>query len=168
MALPFVSDKAKKMIDLVRSCFFLRFVQTRSSAGCSHIPDLILTSLIQVEKWVAEECIPADNVYSSQLSAQASRWSGHPSILETLKSRAKALGIWNMFLPKNHFANEGSPGFTNLEYGLMAEQLGKSRIASEACNCAAPDTGNMEVIARYGNRAQKDKWLRPLLDGQIR
>ncbi|KAI9877065.1 MAG: hypothetical protein M1823_007166, partial [Watsoniomyces obsoletus] len=125
MALPFVSDKAKKMIDLV-------------------------------EKWVAEECIPADNVYSSQLSAQASRWSGHPSILETLKSRAKALGIWNMFLPKNHFANEGSPGFTNREYGLMAEQLGKSRIASEACNCAAPDTGNMEVIARYGNRAQKD------------
>jgi hypothetical protein len=68
-----------------------------------------------------------------------------------MKKRAKELGIWNMFLPKNHFANEGSPGFTNLEYGLMAEQLGKSRIASEACNCAAPDTGNMEVIARYGS-----------------
>lgn len=124
--------------------------------------------LSQVEKWVAEECIPADNVYSSQLAAQASRWSGHPSILETLKDRARELGIWNMFLPKNHFANEGSPGFTNLEYGLMAEQLGKSRIASEACNCAAPDTGNMEVIARYGNRVQKDKWLKPLLAGQIR
>jgi acyl-CoA dehydrogenase len=73
-----------------------------------------------------------------------------------------------MFLPKNHFANEGSPGFTNLEYGLMAEQLGKSRIASEACNCAAPDTGNMEVIARYGNKKQKDTWLRDLLDGKIR
>jgi acyl-CoA dehydrogenase len=85
-----------------------------------------------------------------------------------MKSRAKELGIWNMFLPKNHFANEGSPGFTNLEYGLMAEQLGKSRIASEACNCAAPDTGNMEVIARYGNSEQKAKWLKPLLAGEIR
>jgi acyl-CoA dehydrogenase len=122
----------------------------------------------QVEKWVAEECIPADIVYASQLSQQSSRWRGHPSILDKLKTRAKELGIWNMFLPKNHFANEGSPGFTNLEYGLMAEQLGKSRVASEACNCAAPDTGNMEVIARYGNAEQKELWLKPLLAGEIR
>lgn len=86
--------------------------------------------------------------------------------MDDLKAKAKKLGLWNMFLPKNHY-KEGA-GFTNLEYGLMAEILGKSRVASEACNCAAPDTGNMEVIAKYGNDAQKRQWLQPLLDGKIR
>ena len=94
------------------------------------------------------------------------RFDAHPPIMEALKKRAKELGLWNMFLPKNHF-KEGA-GFSNLEYGLMAEYLGKSRVASEATNCAAPDTGNMEVIAKYGTEAQKKKWLQPLLDGHIR
>lgn len=86
--------------------------------------------------------------------------------MDDLKAKAKKLGLWNMFLTNNDY-KEGA-GFTNLEYGLMAEILGKSRVASEACNCAAPDTGNMEVIAKYGNDAQKRQWLQPLLDGKIR
>ena len=94
------------------------------------------------------------------------RFSSHPPVLEDLKKRAKELGLWNMFLPKNHF-KEGA-GFSNLEYGLMAEYLGKSRVASEATNCAAPDTGNMEVFAKYGTQEQKDRWLKPLLAGKIR
>ncbi|KAH0846365.1 hypothetical protein AYO21_07457 [Fonsecaea monophora] len=119
-----------------------------------------------VEKFVDEECIPADVVYSSQIGSGDARWHGHPSIMDDLKAKARALGIWNMFLPKNHFKD--GPQFTNVEYGLMAEQLGKSITASEACNCAAPDTGNMEVIARYGSPAQKERWLKPLLAGEIR
>ena len=87
-------------------------------------------------------------------------------MIEDLKKRARELGLWNLFLPKNHF-KEGA-GFSNLEYGLMAEYLGKSFIASEAVNCSAPDTGNMEVFAKYGTQAQKDRWLKPLLDGKIR
>ena len=86
--------------------------------------------------------------------------------MEELKAKARSLGLWNMFLPKNHFPQ--GAGFSNLEYGLMAEYLGKSKVASEATNNAAPDTGNMEVLAKYGNAAQKKEWLEPLLDGKIR
>jgi acyl-CoA dehydrogenase len=131
--------------------------------------------LLQVEKFVEEECIPSDTVFAYQTGIGDERWDGHPSILEDLKKRARELGIWNMFLPKNHYSNlseydptNSAGGFTNLEYGLMAELLGRSRTASEATNCAAPDTGNMEVIARYGTAEQKKQWLTPLLAGQIR
>lgn len=87
--------------------------------------------------------------------------------MRDLKERAKQLGLWNMFLP--HHYSEQAGGFTNLEYGLMAEYLGKSvGIASEATNCAAPDTGNMELLAKFGSKEQKERWLQPLLDGEIR
>lgn len=136
IARPFVSERAMKTLDLV-------------------------------EKFVEEECIPADAVFARQIGETTEqRFSSHPPIMEELKAKAKKLGLWNMFLPKNHF-KEGA-GFSNLEYGLMAEYLGKSRTASEATNCAAPDTGNMEVLAKYGNEAQKRKWLDPLLNGEIR
>ncbi|KXS95813.1 hypothetical protein AC578_6263 [Pseudocercospora eumusae] len=141
---PFVSDKAKKLLDTL-------------------------------EQWIDEEVIPADAVYSAQTGIGDERWEGHGSILDDLKKRARELGLWNMFLPRNHYANlaqydqyGGAGGFTNVEYGLMAELLGRSKLGSEACNCAAPDTGNMEVIARYGTHEQKQKWLAPLLAGEIR
>jgi acyl-CoA dehydrogenase len=87
--------------------------------------------------------------------------------MEDLKAKARKVGLWNLFLPKTHFP-QISAGFSTLEYGLMAEYLGKSLTASEATNCAAPDTGNMELLARYGNAAQQKEWLEPLLDGKIR
>lgn len=123
-------------------------------------------TLDTVTRFVNEECLPADPVLEAQIGHGSARWEAHPPIVEDLKKKARALGLWNMFLPAGHYKE--SPGFTNLEYGLMAEQLGRSRVASEAVNCAAPDTGNMEVLAKYGNEEQKKKWLRPLMDGQIR
>ncbi|KAI1645068.1 acyl-CoA dehydrogenase NM domain-like protein [Daldinia loculata] len=119
-----------------------------------------------VAKFVEEECIPADPVVDAQIGEGSARWESHPPIIEELKAKAKKLGLWNMFLPKGHYKE--SPGYTNLEYGLMAEWLGRSKIASEATNCAAPDTGNMEVLAKYGNEAQKAQWLKPLMEGEIR
>ncbi|KAH6626435.1 acyl-CoA dehydrogenase/oxidase [Chaetomium sp. MPI-SDFR-AT-0129] len=130
------------------------------------VSDKAKTTLDVVAKFVEEECIPADAVYEAQIGSGDARWKAHPPILEDLKKKARSLGLWNMFLPKGHYKE--SPGWTNLEYGLMAEWLGKSRTASEAVNCAAPDTGNMEVLAKYGNDAQKAEWLKPLMEGEIR
>ncbi|KAK5662760.1 hypothetical protein OQA88_6167 [Cercophora sp. LCS_1] len=130
------------------------------------VSDRARKTLDVVAKFVEEECIPADAVYEAQIGTGDGRWEQYPQIIEDLKQKAKNLGLWNMFLPKGHYKE--SPGFTNLEYGLMAEWLGKSRTASEAVNCAAPDTGNMEVLAKYGNEAQKAQWLKPLMDGVIR
>ncbi|OAL56763.1 acyl-CoA dehydrogenase NM domain-like protein [Pyrenochaeta sp. DS3sAY3a] len=118
-----------------------------------------------VEKFVNEDCIPADRVYDAQLGSGEQRWT-YPPIMEDLKARARSLGLWNMFLAKGHY-KEGA-GFTNLEYGLMCEQFGRSRTASEATNNAAPDTGNMELLAKYGTEAQKERWLGPLLRQEIR
>lgn len=89
-------------------------------------------------------------------------WPG----LSDLKTRAKAAGLWNLFLPKSYGAL--SPGLTNLEYAPLAEIMGRIIWSSEVFNCSAPDTGNMEVIAKYGTKEQKDQWLTPLMNGDIR
>ncbi|RYP05701.1 hypothetical protein DL764_003626 [Monosporascus ibericus] len=130
------------------------------------VSDKAKRTLDIVAKFVEEECIPADPVLGAQIGEGDARWDRHPPIVDELKAKAKALGLWNMFFPKGHYKE--SPGYSNLEYGLMAEWLGKSIVASEATNCAAPDTGNMEVLAKYGNEAQKAQWLKPLMDGEIR
>ncbi|KAI8912994.1 acyl-CoA dehydrogenase/oxidase [Powellomyces hirtus] len=117
--------------------------------------------------FVELECIPAEALHHKQMGAQGSadRWKVVPSVIEHLKTRAKSLGLWNLFLPSYY---KESPGLTNLEYGILCEIMGRSHVAAEACNCAAPDTGNMEVFAKYGNDAQKAQWLKPLMDGTIR
>jgi len=118
--------------------------------------------------FVDHECIPAETVYDEQISIDpAQRWKVIPPVIEELKTRAKKLGLWNLFLSKAHYPDVGVD-LSNLEYSVMAEVMGRSHVAPEACNCAAPDTGNMEVFARYGTPEQKKKWLVPLLEGKTR
>jgi acyl-CoA dehydrogenase len=113
-----------------------------------------------------EHVYPAEAVYHEQLVASGDPHS-HPAVMEELKEQARELGLWNLFLP--HGGEEfGAPGLSNLDYAPLAEIMGRSHIASEACNCAAPDTGNMEVLTLFGTPEQKERWLRPLLEGEIR
>jgi acyl-CoA dehydrogenase len=110
-----------------------------------------------------ERVFPAEAVYAQQL-ADAGTPHAQPAVMEELKEEARSRGLWNMFLPDP----DHGPGLSNLDYAPLAEILGRSGIASEACNCSAPDTGNMEVLAQFGTDDQKDRWLQPLLDGEIR
>jgi acyl-CoA dehydrogenase len=107
---------------------------------------------------------PNEALFAQQVNA-GDRWEP-AEILDELKALAREAGLWNLFLPKEY--GEFSPGLTNLEYAPLAEIMGGVLWAPEVFNCNAPDTGNMEVLARYGNAAQQDQWLRPLLDGKIR
>jgi acyl-CoA dehydrogenase len=112
---------------------------------------------------------PAVETYAAQ-DAEGERWKVIP-ILEELKVKAKSEGLWNLFLPPSSTHDGGDyhgAGLTNLDYALCAEQMGRVSWASEVFNCSAPDTGNMEVLHRYGSGEQKAKWLRPLLAGEIR
>jgi acyl-CoA dehydrogenase len=113
--------------------------------------------------FVAEHVYPAEAVYQRQLAEAETRWT-IPPVMEELKRKARAEGLWNLFLP----AHDGGAGLSNLEYAPLCEIMGGSPIAPEVFNCAAPDTGNMEVFARYGTEAQKKTWLEPLLAGEIR
>jgi acyl-CoA dehydrogenase len=107
---------------------------------------------------------PAEPVFAEQLAARPDEWTA-PPVMEELKERARALGLWNLFLPH---AEHGA-GLSNLDYAPIAELTGHSpSLAPEAMNCAAPDTGNMELLAMYGTPEQQERWLKPLLDGQIR
>ncbi len=110
-----------------------------------------------------EHVYPNESIYSDAVNAGESRWT-IPPIMAELKTRARDAGLWNLFLPDDQYG----AGLTNLEYAPLAEIMGRSLIASEAFNCSAPDTGNMEVLFRYGSEAHKEEWLLPLLNGEIR
>ena len=120
----------------------------------------------KIRKFVEEKVEPVEHEYHEEVSV-GDRWSHTPrqdEIMEGLKQDARNLGLWNFFLPKS----QGGAGISNLEYAHLAEIMGRSRLASEAMNCSAPDTGNMEVLERYGSEEQKKQWLEPLLEGKIR
>jgi acyl-CoA dehydrogenase len=126
------------------------------SARCSEFKER-LTSFMD------EHVYPAEELYERQLR-ESGNPHHHPPVMEELKTRAREAGLWNMFLPD---AEHGA-GLSNSDYAPLAEILGRARIASEACNCSAPDTGNMEVLHQFGSEEQKERWLMPLLDGEIR
>ena len=126
----------------------------------------------QVQRFMDEHIYPAEAAYKAELEANTAagkRWSALQTI-EQLKPKAKAAGLWNLFLPVDSAAASGyaGAGLTNQEYAPLAEIMGRVPWASEVFNCSAPDTGNMETIARYGSEENKARWLRPLLDGEIR
>jgi alkylation response protein AidB-like acyl-CoA dehydrogenase len=112
--------------------------------------------------FMAQHIYPNEGVHFEQ--AEAAGPYGHAAIIDELKPKARATGLWNLFLPPGH----GEQGLTNLEYAPLCEIMGRSLMAPEVFNCAAPDTGNMETIARYGTAEQKQQWLQPLLQGEIR
>jgi len=113
--------------------------------------------------FMAEHIYPNEEEYYREHEAQEDRWQA-PTLLEELKARAREAGLWNLFLPHS----DSGAGFSNLEYAPLCEEMGKVGFAPEVFNCAAPDTGNMETLERYGSPEQKKQWLEPLLAGKIR
>jgi acyl-CoA dehydrogenase len=124
--------------------------------------------LDRVSSFMDKHVRPAVDTYKKQ-DAEGERWKVIP-VVEELKAKAKADGLWNMFMPPSSHEDEEfhGAGLSNLEYALLAEQMGHIGWASEVFNCSAPDTGNMEVFMRYGSKEHKQKWLKPLMNGEIR
>jgi len=128
--------------------------------------DRVKDLIVQVSKFMDDHIWPAEEVYASQMDAfrkEGNPWRV-PPVIEELKTKAKAQGLWNFFLPES----QNGFGLTNLEYAPLAEIMGQIGFASEVFNCSAPDSGNMEVLDKYGSREQQDQWLKPLLEGEIR
>ncbi|MCB1710002.1 MAG: acyl-CoA dehydrogenase family protein, partial [Halioglobus sp.] len=122
--------------------------------------------LADVRNFMEQEIAPLEREYLDEI-AVGDRWqftARQTDIMEGLKDKARARGLWNFFLTDG----EAGSGLNTVEYAYLAEEMGKSHIAAEVFNCAAPDTGNMEVLHKYGSEAQKKQWLEPLMKGEIR
>jgi acyl-CoA dehydrogenase len=117
----------------------------------------------RLKAFMAAHVYPNEQAYKDQHKALADKWES-PPIIEELKARARREGLWNLFLPES----KDGAGLTNLDYAPLCEIMGRSPIGPEVFNCSAPDTGNMEVLERYGTEEHKEKWLKPLLEGTIR
>ncbi|HYD44869.1 MAG TPA: acyl-CoA dehydrogenase family protein, partial [Phenylobacterium sp.] len=129
--------------------------------------DKALPLLDHVKRFIRDVVEPMSEEFHRLGEGKADIWSyapGQLEVLEAAKDKAKAEGLWNFFLPDAHTGE----GLSNLDYAYIAVELGKNRLASEIMNCAAPDTGNMEVLERVGTPEQKERWLKPLLEGKIR
>lgn len=117
----------------------------------------------RLTEFMDEFIYPNEKVYEEQLN-EYDRFASVPPIMEELKQKAKERELWNLFLPDSKYG----AGLSNLEYAPLCEIMGRSPIGPEVFNCSAPDTGNMEVLVRYGTEAQQEQWLKPLLNGEIR
>ena len=127
----------------------------------------------RVRAFIDEHVRPRVPDYDAQ-QREGDRWKVLP-VIEELKKKARTEGLWNLFMPPSHGATPvddsfefDGPALSNLQYAVCAEEMGRIGFASEVFNCSAPDTGNMEVLNRYGTREQKDEWLKPLMEGEIR
>jgi acyl-CoA dehydrogenase len=118
----------------------------------------------RLTNFMEENIYPNEKTYEDQLNEGQSRFDKTPPIMEELKAKAKKEGLWNLFMPKSEYGE----GMTNIEYAPLCEIIGRSLIAPEVFNCNAPDTGNMETLLHYGSQQQKENWLNPLLEGDIR
>lgn len=131
------------------------------------ISEKIRPILEHVKTFIADEIMPVEKEFYDLIGADGDRWAWtarQDEIRDALKEKAKAAGLWNFFLTEG----ESGYGLNTVEYAYLAEEMGKSHLAAEVFNCAAPDTGNMEVLEKYGTEAQKKEWLEPLLNGEIR
>ncbi|MGQ5701201.1 acyl-CoA dehydrogenase family protein [Sandaracinobacteroides sp. A072] len=127
--------------------------------------DKVKGLIARLEAFMDEHVYPNEQAYLDWVHDPANLWKEWPG-MEALKDKARAEGLWNLFLP--HEYGEFSPGLTNLEYAPLAEIMGRAPFSSQVFNCSAPDTGNMEVLAKFGSPAQQERWLKPLLNGEIR
>src|SRR5215212_10171890 len=126
--------------------------------------DRVASLLERLRAFSEEHVVPVENELLAALDEEVRPGVPYPAQLVEIRERAKAEGLWNLFLPDDEYG----AGLTNWEYGMLCEVMGRSVTASMVFNCSAPDTGNMEILVDHGTPEQQDRWLKPLLDGEIR